>query len=182
MGGEKRSGVATAPRSTTYPLNRANTNVLLAKRRPPDYASIPSSRPTEALRSPILAGVMSNPSARTSGSAGEELPQSLTDRVMARVVDARIAVDRRENASRPKSKRRKPVPAPDQGAEELRESESLKRVFRDLGDSYREYRRQTGEPVAPAVREAAYKFRASPTLTSLVSVAGVLDDLEILTW
>ena len=126
---------------------------------------------------------MSNPSARSSGSAGEELPQSLTDRVMARVVDARIAVDRRENASRPKSKRRRPVSAPDEsGTEGIRESESLKRVFRDLGVSYREYRRQTGEPVAPAVREAAYKFRAAPTLTSLVSVAGVLDDLEILTW
>jgi hypothetical protein len=102
---------------------------------------------------------------------------------MARVVDARIAVDRRENASRPKSKRRRTVSAPDEsGAEGVRESESLKRVFRDLGVSYREYRRQTGEPVASAVREAAYKFRASPTLTSLVSVAGVLDDLEILTW
>jgi hypothetical protein len=64
----------------------------------------------------------------------------------------------------------------------LREAESLKRVFRDLGVSYREYRRQTGEPVAPAVREAAYKFRADPSLTSLVSVAGYLDELDILTW
>jgi hypothetical protein len=128
---------------------------------------------------------MSNPSARTSGSAGEELPQSLTDRVMARVVDARIAVDRRHNASRPKVKRRSAaVMAAADGAkvEGTRESESLKRVFRDLGVSYREYRRQTGEPVAAAVREAAYKFRADPTLDSLVSVAGVLDELEILTW
>jgi hypothetical protein len=127
---------------------------------------------------------MANPSARTSGSAGEELPQSLTDRVMARVVDARIAVDRRSNASRPKAKRRSAAATPANGSttDGLRESESLKRVFRDLGVSYREYRRQTGEPVAPAVREAAYKFRADPTLNSLVTVAGVLDELEILTW
>jgi hypothetical protein len=127
---------------------------------------------------------MPNPPARSGGS--EELPQSLTERVLARVVDARVAVDRRERATRPKSKRRRPVPieTPTDGPspQELRESESLKRVFRDLGVSYRQYRRQTGEPVAPAVREAAYQFRASPSLTSLVSVAVFLDELDILTW
>jgi hypothetical protein len=104
---------------------------------------------------------------------------------MARVVDARVAVDRREGASRPKSKRRRVPVEPTNGgpnAQELRESESLKRVFRDLGVSYRQYRRQTGEPVAPAVREAAYQFRAAPSLTSLVSVAVFLDELDILTW
>jgi hypothetical protein len=127
---------------------------------------------------------MANPSARGS-TVPEELPQSLTDRVMARVIDARSAVDRRENATRPKSKRRRaPVEQSIDGVtpQMLREAESLKRVFRDLGVSYREYRRQTGEPVAPAVREAAYKFRADPSLTSLVSVAGHLDELDILTW
>jgi hypothetical protein len=128
---------------------------------------------------------MANPSARGS-AAPEELPQSLTDRVMARVVDARSAVDRRENATRPKSKRRQRAPVEQSSngptPQMLREAESLKRVFRDLGVSYREYRRQTGEPVAPAVREAAYKFRSDPSLTSLVSVAGHLDELDILTW
>jgi hypothetical protein len=105
---------------------------------------------------------------------------------MARVVDARIAVDRRENASRPKSKRRRRdsiESATDLlNPQDLREAESLKRVFHDLGVSYREYRKQTGEPIAPAVRDAAYKFRAQPSLTSLVSVAGHLDELDILTW
>jgi hypothetical protein len=105
---------------------------------------------------------------------------------MARVVDARTAVDRREGASRPKAKRRRRTSiesAPEgPSAQDLREAESLKRVFRDLGVSYREYRRQTGEPVAPAVREAAYKFRADPSFTSLVSVAVFLDELDILTW
>ncbi|HEV8456511.1 MAG TPA: hypothetical protein VGQ24_16580 [Gemmatimonadales bacterium] len=104
---------------------------------------------------------------------------------MARVVDARIAVDRREGATRPKSKRRR-APALSSAAgptaQDLREFQSLKRVFRDLGVSYREYRRQTGEPIAPAVREAAYKFKADPSLTSLVSVAVFLDELDILTW
>ena len=129
---------------------------------------------------------MPNPPARSSGSDAEELPKSLKDRVIARVVHARTAVDRRENASRPKAKRRRAKPAESasngSSAENLRDAESLKRVFRDLGLSYREYRRQTGEPVAPAVREAAYKFRADPSLTSLVSVAVYLDELDILTW
>jgi hypothetical protein len=128
---------------------------------------------------------MANPTARAGRSESEELPKSLTDRVMARVVDARIAVDRREGATRPKSKRRR-APAQSSAAgptaQDLRESQSLKRVFRDLGVSYREYRRQTGEPIAPAVREAAYKFKADPSLTSLVSVAVFLDELDILTW
>ena len=128
---------------------------------------------------------MANPSARPGRSAPEELPKSLTDRVMARVDDARIAVDRRDGATRPKSKRRKRSPVQssvEPSAQDLRESKSLKRVFRDLGLSYREYRRQTGEPVAPAVRAAAYNFKAAPSLTSLVSVAVFLDELDILTW
>ena len=126
-----------------------------------------------------------SPTPARSGSESEELPQSLTERVKARVVDARVAVDRREGASRPKSKRRRaPIEplADGPSPQDLREAESLKRVFRDLGVSYREYRRQTGEPIAPAVRDAAYKFRAAPSLTSLVSVAGFLDELDILTW
>jgi hypothetical protein len=94
-------------------------------------------------------------------------------------------VDRREGASRPKAKRRRQTAVETSAgpsAQDLREAESLKKVFRDLWVSYREYRRQTGEPVAPAVREAAYKFRADPSLTSLVSVAVFLDELDILTW
>jgi hypothetical protein len=127
---------------------------------------------------------MPTPPVRSGGSDSEELPQSLTERVMARVVDARVAVDRREGATRPKSKRRRATveAAVGPSSPDVRESESLKRVFRDLGVSYRQYRRQTGEPVAPAVREAAYQFRASPSITSLVSVAVHLDELDILTW
>jgi hypothetical protein len=116
-----------------------------------------------------------------------KIPQTLTARVLARVTHARIAVDRRANASRPKSRRRRqavpgaaPAGVPTQ--EQVRGSRSLKRVFRDLGVSYRTYRRKTGEPVVPALREAAYSFRANPSLTSLVSVAGFLDDLDLLTW
>jgi len=131
---------------------------------------------------------MSNNTPRRGASAPGELPESLTARVAARVTDAGLAVDRRASASRPKSRRSRPaatgtLQAPvSQTPEELRERQSLRRVFHDLGHSYRRYRRRTGEPVKPAVREAAYKFRQEPSLTSLVSVAAFLDELEILTW
>jgi hypothetical protein len=145
---------------------------------------------------------MPNNAPRQSNSAPGKLPQSLTDRVLARVNVAGLAVDRRAGASRPKSRQSRPATsdsppaaksqtraaAPQtpaaalQTPEELRETQSLRRVFHDLGHSYRRYRRRTGEPVRPALREAAYKFREEPSLTSLVSVAAFLDELEILTW
>jgi hypothetical protein len=135
---------------------------------------------------------MSKDTPRQSTSAAGGLSQSLTDRVLARVNDAGLAVDRRAGASRPKSRRSRPTkpdvplavatPAIPQTPEELRETLSLRRVFHDLGHSYRRYRRRTGEPVRPAVREAAYKFRQEPSLNSLVSVAAFLDELEILSW
>jgi hypothetical protein len=130
---------------------------------------------------------MSNDSPRQSTSTTGKLPQSLTDRVQARVNDAGLAVDRRAGASRPKSRRSRPESsAPIQAAgsqtPQEREKQSLRRVFHDLGHSYRRYRRRTGEPVRPALREAAYRFRQEPSLTSLVSVAAFLDELELLTW
>ena len=135
---------------------------------------------------------MPNETSRAGKPTPGGLPQSLTDRVLARVNDAGLAVDRRAGASRPKSRRSRPArsetppaavaAAASQTSGELREKQSLRRVFHDLGHSYRRYRRRTGEPVKPALREAAYKFREHPSLTSLVSVAAYLDELEILAW
>lgn len=116
-------------------------------------------------------------------SVPAEFPATLIARVQARVNDARLAVDRRATATRPKSKPRRP-PAPGSpaspGSEELLEYESLNRVFRDLGISYRRYRSQTRDRVAPGLRDAAYNFRAEPSLTSLVAVAAFLDELDLL--
>jgi hypothetical protein len=110
-----------------------------------------------------------------------EHSQSLTDRVMARVADARIALDERAPKSRSRKKARTTQIASSNGdAEQAREAQSLKRVFREMGVSYRRYRSQTHEPVKPALREAAYKFKAEPSLTSLVAVAAYLDDLDLL--
>jgi len=120
-----------------------------------------------------------------NGSGSNPLPDTLTDRVAARVIDARLAIERRAGASRPKARRGRPAsssPLPPDAASagELRETESLRRVFRELGVSYRRYRSQTGGPVVPGLRDAAYKFRADPSLTSLVAVAAFLDELDLL--
>ena len=119
----------------------------------------------------------------TNGSHPDDLPENLKERVLARVTLARIAVDRRAKASRPKSKPRRPaapVSTDSPSVDEIRESESLKKVFREMGISYRRYRSQTGDPVTPGLRDAAYNFRAEPSLTSLVAVAAYLDELDLL--
>ena len=110
-------------------------------------------------------------------------PESLTDRMIARVNHARLAVDRHANAARPRLKRQRRAPPTSPNSPNLgdaRESQSLRRVFRDLGISYRRYRSQTGVRVAPGLRDAAYNFRAEPSLASLVAVAAFLDELDLL--
>jgi hypothetical protein len=126
---------------------------------------------------------MPNLPSPTNGSHPDDLPENLRERVLARVTLARMAVDRRAKASRPKSKPRRaaaPVSADSPSVDEIRESESLKKVFREMGISYRRYRSQTGDPVTPGLRDAAYNFRAEPSLTSLVAVAAYLDELDLL--
>jgi hypothetical protein len=131
---------------------------------------------------------MSDLSPRQDGSNRTELPLSLTDRVLTRVSEAGIAVDRRANATRPRASSRRPVVHDPLSAsvtrtpEQVREARSLRRVFHELGDSYRHYRQRTGAPVSPDVRDAAYRFRRELSVASLVSVAACLDELDILTW
>jgi hypothetical protein len=120
-----------------------------------------------------------------NGSGSHHVSDTLTDRVAARVIEARLAIERRAGASRPKVRRSRPAspaPLPNDAASagEQRETASLKRVFRDMGVSYRRYRSQAGGPVVPGLRDAAYKFRADPSLTSLVAVAAYLDELDLL--
>ena len=63
-----------------------------------------------------------------------------------------------------------------------REARSLRLVFDDLGTAYRRYRKETGAPISAVVREAARRFRKEPSVLSLASVAGRLDELKILDW
>lgn len=115
--------------------------------------------------------------AASGGATPAEHSQTLTDRVLARIADARSALDR---APRPRKSRKRGRPPLATSAEQTRETESLRLVFRDLGTSYRRYRSQTHEPVKPELREAAYKFRADPSVVSLVAVAAYLDDMDLL--
>jgi hypothetical protein len=110
-------------------------------------------------------------------------PETLTDRMLAQVKTARRAVDRRANASRPRLRRRRPARPADPSAPSLEQSRaamSLKRVFRDLGVTYRRYRSQIGGPVAPGLRAATDQFRAEPSIASLVAVAAILEELDLL--
>jgi hypothetical protein len=107
--------------------------------------------------------------------------------VLARVSDAGHSVDRRAGATRPRARRRPTAVDPlaagvTRTPEQVREARSLRRVFDDLGLSYRQYRKETGAPVSSDIRDAAYRFRRELNVTSLVSVAACLDALDILTW
>ena len=118
---------------------------------------------------------MANTSPRRINSEHADPIPSLTDRVTERVMNARLALE-----SRPKSRRSSSLLQDPKSAAEQRDTQSLKRVFRDMGHAYRRYRRQTGGPVVPGLRDAAYSFRANPSLPALVGVAAFLDNLDLL--
>jgi hypothetical protein len=129
---------------------------------------------------------MSDPSS-PSGDRDSAVSRTLTDRVLARVNEAGLVVDRREHTARRSSRHRRPdgdrlAASVTRTPEQIREARSLRRVFHELGDSYRDYRRRTGEPVSAEVRDAATRFRREISVPSLVSVAACLDQLEILSW
>ena len=97
---------------------------------------------------------MSHPTSHSHGSPADPL---LTARVIARIKDVHKAPHRRHADS---------------------DIRALRRVFTDFGESYRSYRRRTGEPVSADVRDAARQFRRDLDLMSLVSVAASLDRLD----
>jgi len=117
---------------------------------------------------------MTKVSPRSLSSEHAEPVPSLTDRVAERVINARLAIESRSKA------RRRPTLQDSTSSAEEREVQSLKRVFRDMGHTYRRYRRQTGGPVVPGLRDAAYNFRENPSLPTLVGVAAYLDKLQLL--
>src|SRR6476646_11890630 len=117
---------------------------------------------------------MTKVSPRSLSSEHAEPVPSLTDRVAERVINARLAIE-----SHSKPRRRSSLHDSKSSADE-REIRSLKRVFRDMGYTYRRYRRQTGGPVTPGLRDAAYNFRENPSLPALVGVAAFLDNLKLL--
>jgi hypothetical protein len=120
------------------------------------------------------------PSRHPAGSDADSPKAPLSARVLARVHRAELAANRR-SASRLRRPRRSEAPD-GRSPEQLREARALRRVFLDLGDWYRDYRRRTGAAVSPEVREAAYRFQKELNLAALVSVAASVDRLEALSW
>jgi hypothetical protein len=112
------------------------------------------------------------------------LSQSLADRVAERVINARLALEAEPKLKRSSARRTRRASGTSlfesKNDAERRETQSLKQVFREMGDAYRRYRSQTGGPVVPGLRDAAYKFRAEPSLPALVAVAAYLDELDLL--
>lgn len=112
----------------------------------------------------------------------------LAERVRHRVSAVNRALERRDSAAQPKVKRSGTKKATTASADangdvsSARELRALRSVFHDLGVTHRRYRQRTGETVAPALRSAAMAFRQEPSLTSLVPVAGFLEDLDLLEW
>ncbi len=115
-----------------------------------------------------------------SRSSGADLSQPLSDRVRYRAAEAGLAFDRHLSASRlrPKARNNKATLTP----EVRRETQALRRVFHELGESHRKYRRRTGEHITPGLREAARAFKQAPSLASLVAVAVFLDELGLIGW
>jgi hypothetical protein len=103
----------------------------------------------------------------TSRSPGGPADHRLTDRVLARIKDAHRSVRGRPGSGLGRRSRA--------GNTEVR---ALRHVFLELGQSYRSYRRRTGEPVSAEVRDAARRFRRELDLVSLVSVAATLERLD----
>ncbi len=122
-----------------------------------------------------------------STAPGSSLP-GIADRVGQRLILAGLAFDRRHGATRPKRRRTTEAsptllnPAADLDPAHARERACLRIVFRDLGDAHRRYRSRTGQHGTPALRAAAYAFKAEPSVISLVPVAAFLDELGILAW
>jgi hypothetical protein len=118
--------------------------------------------------------------------SGDAAPsRKMLDRVIARVNDIGESTNSRPSAGSRAERRGSPTPRGGESLrtpEQLREARSLRRVFDDLGLAYRRYRKETGEPISPVVREAAYRFRKERSVLSLASVAGRLDELKILDW
>lgn len=130
---------------------------------------------------------MAPPDSHPSPSDPTANPPTLTDRLLERVRQAGLAAHWPTDESGPKPRRRhtdapRQPPAASRTRRQLREARSLRRVFLDMGDSYREYRSLTGAPVSARVRGAAERFRRERNLASLAAVAASLDELEVLTW
>jgi hypothetical protein len=107
---------------------------------------------------------------------------SMTDRVGRRVAAAVLASERRAKSVRPKGARRVTAAADLEKEKAAHLAQSLRAVFRELGDTHRQYRERTGNVGTAALRQAANAFKREPTMDKLAAVAVFLDELGLLEW
>jgi hypothetical protein len=119
-----------------------------------------------------------------NAGSGPRSSHPIWDRVVTRVRQAEVAADREAPSRLLRRRRRDAAMAASDGQspEQRRETRALRRVFLDLGDCYRAYRRRTGTAISPEIRDAANRFKRELDITSLVSVAASLDRIESLSW
>ena len=113
------------------------------------------------------------------------LAPTLDARIVARVGEAGLMIDRRAAASR-RASGFGPRPVLDPLAasltrtpEQVREARALRHVFLELDELFQDHRPRAGASDV-AVRHAASRFRREVSLPSLVSFARCLDELGIL--
>jgi hypothetical protein len=119
----------------------------------------------------------------TTRESRNQSDPTLTERVRQLVLAAREAEERRTTATRGRVRRARPGTSPKRTGPvdpHTSEVQALRAVFRDFGVAHREYRERTGEHIGGPLRDAALAFKREPSLISLVTVAGFLDDLELL--
>lgn len=109
----------------------------------------------------------------------------LLERVRARVLSANHALQRRDSA--PPSGRQAPQLTAESAEKPSSvplsiEHRALLVVYHTLGRTHRRHRERTGEHVPPGLKDAARAFKREPSVSSLVPVAGFLDDLGLLKW
>ena len=121
---------------------------------------------------------MSDPTLPPNDPVRAGSPRPLHDRVRDRVLLASDALERGDQAWSHGVQ----VVGGDPPRQLNREVMALRQVFSELGITYRQYRRRTGEPLSLPLRAAATAFKHEPSLLALVPVAGFLDDLKLLDW
>ena len=125
---------------------------------------------------------------QTSSTGTPGPARTLTERVQARIADARRTLDDGEGNSNASHKHVRPTRLAARAgslagdSESRREVQRLQWVYCEMRMTYRRYRRETRRPAIPELRNAVLAFRRGPSLTSLVDVATFLDDRQLLAW
>ena len=157
---------------------------IRAGRTPPrlDFSPDPPPRLEQRLL-PLPREHMPNESSRRAELAPVVIRRTLADRVRDRVAEVATQI---EGAPSTKPKVTKPKggksPAAKLNSVAERELRSLLLVYREMKTTYQGYRKETGRPSVPELKEAVHAFTKGPSLTSLVGVAAFLEDRNLLAW